>query len=115
MERQQVTILDLILLSVRVMSHLRFFFRCFALLERRLLPWAANSARYCSSGSTPTNGRPDICIADCGNLIVRRKSCTLCGVSAWESTGANAEKGGGSDGIELDAGIREGAVAARER
>jgi hypothetical protein len=97
------------------MPHPRFFLRCLVLLERRLLPRAASSARYCSSGSTPTNGRPDICTAGSGRLIVRRMSRKLFGVIGRAVTGVYDDEGVRGDVVELDVSIVAGAVAARKR
>ena len=56
-ERQQAITFDLTFLSLKFMAQERLFLAPLALLDCLLLPLAARSARYRSSGSTPTNGR----------------------------------------------------------
>jgi hypothetical protein len=114
-ERQQAIIFDLIFLSLKLTTQECLPLLPRALLDCLLLPLAARSARYCSSGSTPINGRLELCVTGWGRLIDLCISRRLFGVMGLEVTGAWVEETTTGDDVELGLGTVAGAVAARER
>jgi hypothetical protein len=114
-ERQQAITFDLTFLSLKFMAQERLFLAPLALLDCLLLPLAARSARYRSSGSTPTNGRFEPRVTGKGRLIVLCMSRRLCDVIGLEVRSVWAGEGGSADAAELGVDNVAGAVVVRKR